>query len=71
MGDFFTKDQKNSWNEYVNEDVDVIEEPIVECPSGFQKNSEGECVEIVKIDDIESEQYACRHRKNKKASFRV
>ena len=55
MGDFFTKDQKNSWNEYVNEDVDVIEEPIVECPSGFQKNSEGECVEIVKIDDIESE----------------
>mgnify|MGYP003120551403 FL=1 len=46
MGDFFTQDQINSWNGSTSEDVDVLEEEIVNCPPGFQKNSEGKCVEI-------------------------
>ena len=41
MGDFFTSEELNSWSQTTEPDVN-------QCPPGFQKNSEGNCVESVK-----------------------
>ena len=41
MGDFFTSEELNSWSQTTEPDVS-------QCPPGFQKNSEGKCVESVK-----------------------